>query len=357
MDSFANPLIPKPNDDIAAICARTGIDPSCYRSFSQEAEAAVAENATPEVTQSAALAEEVPAAPTPGPGVMLPPTRNRTEPGLRPVPRWRVLRSVFNQAHTGPAQEEAAARRTLPRGSLSMIGACGGVGVTSILATLARILSQRRERILVADGTAQSMLPYYFGAPGTITGSCSFLPLRGGSDGSLSVVSRDPDDPAPDARIWQNIRNSAGSVDRVLLDIWRDMAAPGWQIVTAESVCLVVLIPDLHSVVRLRTIERLFQGRDAAFGHTTPYYLLNKFDSSLALHVDLRNWLAQETGDRLLPMAIRRSDEVTQSLAEGLTVADYAPNSGITQDFHALADWISAVSVNWHASALAAQAG
>jgi len=356
MDSLAGPPIPEPNDDIAAICARTGIDPSLYRSFSAEAEAVVSESPAPELDQIAALAEEAPA-PAASTGVVMPPPRNRIEPALRPVPRWRVLRSVFNQAHSGAQQEDAGARRTLPRGSLSMIGACGGVGVTSILATLARILSQRREGILVADGTAQSMLPYYFGAPGTITGSCSFLPLRGGSDGSLSVVSRDPDDPAPDARIWQNIRNSAGSVDRVLLDIWRDMAAPGWQIVTAESVCLVVLIPDLHSVVRLRTIERLFQGRDAAFGHTTPYYLLNKFDSSLALHVDLRNWLAQETGDRLLPMAIRRSDEVTQSLAEGLTVADYAPNSGITQDFHALADWISAVSVNWHASALAAQAG
>ena len=352
MDSLAGSPNLKLNDDIAAICARTGIDPSCYRSFSAEAEPAVAEAPAPPEEVAAA-----PAASVIGPGIVPPAPRNRLEPALRPVPRWRVLRSVFNQAHSGSQQEEVGARRTLPRGSLSMIGACGGVGVTSILATLARIQSQRHERILIVDGTAQSMLPYYFGAPGTITGSCSFLPLRGGSDGSLSVVSRDPEDPAPDARIWQNIRNSAGSVDRVLLDIWRDMAAPGWQIVTAESVCLVVLVPDLHSVVRLRTIERLFQGRDAAFGRTTPYYLLNKFDSSLALHVDLRNWLAQETGDRLLPIAIRRSDEVTQSLAEGLTVADYAPNSGITQDFHALADWLSAVSVNWHSSALAAHAG
>ena len=58
-----------------------------------------------------------------------------------------------------------------------------------------------------------------------------------------------------------------------------------------------------------------------------PYYVLNQFDPSLPLHLDVREVLREQLGDRLLPFALRRAPAVSEALAEGMTVMDYAPNS------------------------------
>jgi nitrogenase subunit NifH len=58
--------------------------------------------------------------------------------------------------------------------------------------------------------------------------------------------------------------------------------------------------------------------------------VLNKFDSSLALH--------------LLDVAIRRGEAVSESLADGSTVMDYCPEADICSDFLQLAEWLRGVA-------------
>jgi cellulose biosynthesis protein BcsQ len=41
-----------------------------------------------------------------------------------------------------------------------------------------------------------------------------------------------------------------------------------------------------------------------------------------------------------LPLVIRRSDEIQDALAAGMTVMDYAAGTCVAQDFEHLADWI-----------------
>ena len=53
--------------------------------------------------------------------------------------------------------------------------------------------------------------------------------------------------------------------------------------------------------------------------------------------------LGQQLGDRLLGMAVRRSQNVSEALAEGLTVIDYAPNSPAAEDIAGVADWVKSV--------------
>lgn len=339
------------NDDITAICSHAGIDPGLYRSFLTESDLSVSATQAPEEIDSRdrIIDKGVAAVARMAQSVSEPPTEMP-----RSAPRWRALRSAFDKAHRGtgvPSGDQSS--RTLPVGSLSMLGVCGGVGVTTILATLGRMLSMREERVLLLDGAVESMLPLYFGAADASTGSCSFLPQQGEGNGSLCVVSRTTDETMSGGpELWQRLRRFNGSTDRFLVDVWRDMSASEWEAVATESVFLAVLIPDLHSAIRLRSMEQMFREREQTLGRRVlPFYLLNKFDSSLALHVDLRNALAQELGDRLLPFAIRRSDEVTHALAEGLTVADYAPDSAITQDFHLLLNWLQAARLARRASA------
>lgn len=67
------------------------------------------------------------------------------------------------------------------------------------------------------------------------------------------------------------------------------------------------------------------------------YYVLNKFDSSLPLHRDLKAYLREKVKDRLLRVSVRRSDVIPEALAEGMTVLDYAPETGVAEDFIQLA--------------------
>ena len=50
--------------------------------------------------------------------------------------------------------------------------------------------------------------------------------------------------------------------------------------------------------------------------------------------------LQQQLGDRLLPFVLRRSSAVSEALAEGMTVIDYAPDSEAAEDYRNLAGWL-----------------
>jgi cellulose biosynthesis protein BcsQ len=72
--------------------------------------------------------------------------------------------------------------------------------------------------------------------------------------------------------------------------------------------------------------------------------VLNQFDASLPLHLDVREVLRRQLGDRLLRFVIRRSPAVSEALAEGMTVVDYAPDAPVSQDYFDVASWLRSVS-------------
>jgi cellulose biosynthesis protein BcsQ len=109
-----------------------------------------------------------------------------------------------------------------------------------------------------------------------------------------------------------------------------------------ETNNLVILVPDLRSVARVRALLQYFQEQEQVFGQNfTPHFLLNQYDPASPLHQDLRRSLAEHLGERLLPFTLRRTDDLALALAEGATIVDYAPGSGIAEDFLRLADWLT----------------
>jgi cellulose biosynthesis protein BcsQ len=45
-----------------------------------------------------------------------------------------------------------------------------------------------------------------------------------------------------------------------------------------------------------------------------------------------------------MPFALRRAPAVSEALAEGMTVMDYAPNSTVAEDFGSLAGWVKSLA-------------
>ncbi|HEV2576345.1 MAG TPA: cellulose synthase operon protein YhjQ/BcsQ [Acidobacteriaceae bacterium] len=263
----------------------------------------------------------------------------------RVASRWFALRELFDQ---GP-QEQAPAERKSATGEvpvLAVFSLAGGVGKTSLVATLGRALASSGEKVLLTDTTSHGLLPFYFGAselkPGVVR---TFAPPVGSADAPIHLLSFDLLEKGGDleAQDWlaeELTRNSQG-MQRVLVDLSPSVPWVLRRLARMNSIVMVPMKPDMSSVISLNVVEKFFA--DVTDGNGKPLhprYVLNGFDASQPLHLDVREVLRQQLGDRLLPFVIRRSPAVSEALAEGMTVMDYAPDTAVAGDVLNLASWL-----------------
>jgi cellulose synthase operon protein YhjQ len=134
-------------------------------------------------------------------------------------------------------------------------------------------------------------------------------------------------------------------VGRVIVDLATASGATTRRVIRMAPLVLVPMIPDMNSVVSVSSIDSFFQHNGMpATKPAMPFYVLNQFDPSLPLHLDIREVLREQLGERLLPFVLRRAPAVSEALAEGMTVMDYAPNSIVAEDFGSLAGWVKSQS-------------
>ena len=280
----------------------------------------------------------------------LPPSPDDTLQGSRDrlVSRWFALRSIFeDNVPTQSAPAPTAARAPV----LAIFSLAGGVGKTSLVATLGRVLSARGERVLLVDTAAYGLLPFYFGArdqrPGLIR---TFSPPVASGDAPIQMITLDPEtlgsEAATSEAFTAEVLKHARGVSRVIVDLATASGATTRRVMRLSPQVLVPLVPDMCSVVSVSSIDAFFEHNHNgnAGKPALPYYVLNQFDPSLPLHLDVREVLREQLGDRLLPFAVRHTPAVSEALAEGMTVMDYAPNSAVTEDYASLAGWVKSLS-------------
>lgn len=280
----------------------------------------------------------------------LPPAPEDTLQGSRErlATRWFALRSVL-EGNAPPAQAApapVAARAPV----IAFFSLAGGVGKTSLVATLGRALSARGERVLLVDTAAYGLLPFFFGAgdqrPGMLR---TFSPPASSGDAPIQMITLDPEnfgsETAPQEALTAEISKHARGVGRVIVDLATASGSTTRRIMRMVPQILVPLIPDMNSVVSVSSIDAFFDHNGGASPNPSlPHYVLNQFDASLPLHLDVREVLREQLGDRLLPFVLRRAPAVSEALAEGMTIIDYAPNSAVAEDFASLASWVKSLS-------------
>jgi cellulose synthase operon protein YhjQ len=262
--------------------------------------------------------------------------------------RWFALKGVFDGV-SAPVEPVPAPVTSLAP-VLAVFSLVGGVGKTTLVATLGRSLSARGEKVLLVDTAAYGLLQFFFGArdkrPGMLR---TFNPPGTSCDAPIQMVAIDPDALGPETAGHENLtgeiaKHSRG-VSRVIVDLATASDATARCVMRMAPVVLVPIVPDMSSVVSISLIDSFFQHNSNGAGRLSlPYFVLNQFDSSLPLHLDVREVLREQLGDRLLPFALHRTPAVSEALAEGMTVMDYAPNSPVAQDFGSLAGWVKSVS-------------
>jgi cellulose synthase operon protein YhjQ len=265
--------------------------------------------------------------------------------------RWFALRGIFD----GTQPAEAAPAPTVSKApAMAVFSLAGGVGKTSLVATLGRALSSRGERVLLVDTAAFGLLPFFFGAtdqrPGVLR---TFNPPGLSNDAPIQMVTIDPDGLGPEPSgqssgqesLSGEISKYARGAGRVIVDLATASGSTTRRILRMSPLVLVPVIPDMNSVVSVSSIDAFFEHNSNPAGKPSlPFYVLNQFDASLPLHLDVREVLREQLGDRLLPFALRRMPAISEALAEGMTVVDYAPNSPLADDFSTLAGWVKSLS-------------
>jgi cellulose synthase operon protein YhjQ len=263
--------------------------------------------------------------------------------------RWFALQGMFEGG--APMTQVAPAAPTAARAPvLAIFSLAGGVGKTSITATLGRALSGRGERVLLIDAAAFGLLPFFFGArdqrPGFLR---TFSPPPSSGDAPIQMITLDPETMGPESATQEalstEISKYARGAGRVLIDLPTASGSVARRIMRMSPQILVPLVPDMSSVVSVSSIDAFFQHHNGVPAHPTPpHYVLNQFDSSLPLHLDVREILREQLGNRLLPFVLRQSPTVSEALAEGMTIVDYAPNSAVADDYSSLAAWVKSFS-------------
>lgn len=285
--------------------------------------------------------------------------------------RWYALKSVFDPQSHLPEPAPVAPPVRVPL--VAVFSLAGGVGKTSLVASLGRALSARGERVLLVDTAPYGLLPFFFGArdqrPGTLR---TFNPPGVSTEAPIQLVTLDPEGPAPHASsahgadggsghgrvdhphdastdwLAEEVAGFSRGANRVLVDLPTASGSTTRRILRMGPIVLVPVLPDMNSLVSVGAIESFFRNSAASqrpgSQPNMPFYVLNQFDYSLPLHLDVREVLREQIGDRLLSFALRRSPAVSEALAEGMTVMDYAPTAVVAEDYASLAGWVRAMA-------------
>jgi cellulose synthase operon protein YhjQ len=287
-----------------------------------------------------------------------PPTESTPQTTPAAATRWYALRSIFAPGPAAQAPSSLPAFEQRPP-IVVVFSLAGGVGKTCVAATLGRVLSALGEHTLLAETAACGILPFYFGShelrpgvvrtffpPGAFGEDCDapvqMLNLQGGGSPEESS-QQNPSGRDPllgDPLLGELLRDGRGA-SRIVVDV--ATANRKWmsRLLSLRPTLLAPILPDMSSVACLGSLDALDAG--SANGEKA-LYLLNQFDASSPLHRDVRAVLQQQLGDRLLPFVLRRSSLVSEALAEGMTVIDYAPGSEVAADYHDLAGWLRSLS-------------
>ncbi len=264
--------------------------------------------------------------------------------------RWHALQCIFAPPKAAVAEVPLAPPIGIEEHPpvVAVFSLAGGVGKTCLVATLGRALSARGERVLLADTAAHGPLPFYFGScefkpgvvrtfspPGSVAGPEVDAPVR-----VLSLEGeRYPGDGGEHDPLLEELVRDGRDANRILVDVATGSRQVTSRLLLLRPTVLVPILPDVSSVASLGSLEA-FLGR----GSWAAFYLLNQFDASSPLHLDVRRTLQQQLGDRLLPFVLRYSSAVSEALAEGMTVIDYAPGSAAAGDYWDLAGWLRGFS-------------
>lgn len=134
-------------------------------------------------------------------------------------------------------------------------------------------------------------------------------------------------------KLFQQDQFSDDSV--VIVDLPRWPSPWCHAVMALSDLNLVTLIPDSGAILGIdNLLPHLLESRGAS------YFLMNRFDSSKVLHLDLWTLYKVKLSHRLLPFYLHEDQALAESIAAGTPLAEYAPRSQLVDDQQKLCNWL-----------------
>lgn len=245
---------------------------------------------------------------------------------------------------------------------VAIASAKGGVGRTTITASLATILGKRGHPVLALDFDPQNALRLHLGLESGEQDGFARRSVSGHDWGEAAFCNSDGvnflpfgEMSAEERPVFEDLlrHDSAWLTQRlaqidfphdgiVLIDTERGPSEYFRQALAAADFTLAVLLPDAASYLTIPAMERLHaeylagrQPRDAALG-----YMLNQVDATRPLQADILLMMRARLGERLAPYPVHRDETVAEAFAAETSVPDYAAYGQAARDLQGLATWL-----------------
>ncbi|MEO4045960.1 cellulose biosynthesis protein BcsQ [Pseudomonas sp. CAU 1711] len=252
--------------------------------------------------------------------------------------------------HEAQEAEAAALQQARPRLEhvrvIAVVSAKGGVGKSTMAASLAAALRKAGRAVLALDLDPQNALHHHFQfadeRPAVVAGlsgaeqdwrelcaasrdGVCVLPYgQIDEPGRRAFEQRLDDDPLWLARRLADLQLAEGAV--VLIDTPPGPSLYLQQALSVANLALVVSLADAASYTALPMIDGLIadyaQGRADFFGAT---YLINQVDNSRQLSKDITRIMQGLLGQRLLGL-VHRDQSIGEALAYNRTILDFDPH-------------------------------
>lgn len=239
---------------------------------------------------------------------------------------------------------------------LALVSPTGGAGRTSLAIAAATHLSMLGRKVTLIQADAANNIEFQLGytthstqglghvilqGPETLAGAMktteagfSLLPF-----GEINIAQQMQIDRVlmerPE-RLTELLRNPVFEDDSVVI-----VDLPRWptpwclKVMAVSDLNLIALVPDSASILGVDTLlPHLLNSRGAS------YFLMNRFDSAKVLHLDLWTLCKMKLSHRLLPFYMHEDQALSESMAAGVPLANYAPRSQLVDDQQKLCNWI-----------------
>jgi chromosome partitioning protein len=239
--------------------------------------------------------------------------------------------------------------------TVAVVGLSRGVGRTTVAANLAATLSQRVARTVVIGLDPKNDLSVHFGGDnrqvGVINRATSLDRLRSVKSGTVCL----PFGSTATASVRELeglLSENSGWLEERLLpmainasEIWV-LDTPGDEgflldnALALADIVVIVTTSDPDDLSAMARLDDRLRSEAVRSKRLPPYLLLNRFDSRRDLDRAAQASLSQHWGGRLVPVALHEDVVVQKATAARTLVVQAAPNSQVTADFTALADWL-----------------
>lgn len=212
-----------------------------------------------------------------------------------------------------------AGPEAVPPTRVVMLSPSGGSGKTTLAAALANGLRERKHSVLLADYSLYNTVQTLFALPVDALRRVSFgVGVR--SAAPLPILSRyHQGHPIPDFDSW--FQSLTSRTEFSFVDGLSDAVVQARSLMEKGARILVPVLPQVVAAMSAVTLDKAM---------STPWpgrvtYVLNRFDANEGLHRDVRVWLRENLGTRLLPFEIPEDPMIGQMASGAIMLKDMAP--------------------------------